>query len=514
MQKNDVSTIKDSILYEWRLAFFSTVIIGLLTHLYIFLHRLPNPDGLLNIYSSQAKETSGRFFLSIASGFSTYFDLPWVIGLLSILFLALTSVCVVILFEVKKKIAVILISGIIVTFPSVSATFSYLFTADGYMLGTFFSILAILFTKKYRFGFILGSLLLCLAVGIYQANLSITLAFITLWLIQDILLRKTNTIELWMNIIRSGLMVGIGMVAYLAIYKIYTGHLGVSITSYQGLDKVGSVTLGDFPKVFRKIAQELKTFFFDGFFNKTDVNFLEWLNVFVIITLIIASITILVKNKVYKNIAQLVVLVLLVMSLPISFYIVYFLSIEATYHMLMVFSICVVYIYLILLYDTIDLRNTILIEHVTSWAIVVLLSLTIYNFGLIANIAYFNMELKYERSIFLANRILDRVEQLENYNEIEKIHVVGRYQMETDLSSHIIPRKIPSMVGSKGEHILIDTAHFKRMFENFLGYRLDFLTPKEVEQLNGLDEIKEIGIWPSQDSIRVIGDVLVIKLAE
>lgn len=514
MRKNGGSTLQERIPYEWKLAFYSALIIGLLTHLYIFVHRFPNHDGLLNIYSSQAKVTSGRFFLSAASGLSTYFDLPWVIGLLSILFLALAAICIVILFEVKKKISIVLISGIVVTFPSVTATFSYMFTADGYMMGTLFAILAIVLTKRYRFGFLLGAILLCLGVGIYQANLSVTMAFITLWLIHDILLRKTTTKELGMNVLRSGLMLGIGMVAYLIVYKIYTKYLEVSITSYQGLDKVGTVTFEDFPDIFDRIGQDLKTFFFDGFVNQTQVNFFEWLNVLLFITLIIATITVLVMNKVYKNIVQLLVLVLLIMSLPISFYIVYFLSPEAIYHILMVFSLCVIYIYLVLLYDAVDVRNPMIVERFTSWATVVLLTLTIYNFGLIANIAYFNMELKFERSIHLANRILDRVEQLDDYEDAEKIHVVGRYKMETDLSSNIIPKKTPKMIGSTGEHIVIYTAHFQKMFEHFLGVKLEFLTPEELEVFSERDEIKEMGTWPSQDSVQVIGDVLVIKMAE
>lgn len=62
MPENIVSKLRGKIPYEWKLAIISAFFIGLLTHLYIFLHRLPNHDGLLNIYSSQAKVTSGRFF--------------------------------------------------------------------------------------------------------------------------------------------------------------------------------------------------------------------------------------------------------------------------------------------------------------------------------------------------------------------------------------------------------------------------------------------------------------------
>ena len=40
---------------EWKIAWISTFVIGLLTHLYVMTNTLPNHDGLVNIYNSQMK---------------------------------------------------------------------------------------------------------------------------------------------------------------------------------------------------------------------------------------------------------------------------------------------------------------------------------------------------------------------------------------------------------------------------------------------------------------------------
>lgn len=74
---------------NWKVAFFSAIIIGFLTHMYVFTNMLPNHDGVNNIYDAQRKFYSGRFFLSPVSGISSYFDLPWINGTLGILYLAL-----------------------------------------------------------------------------------------------------------------------------------------------------------------------------------------------------------------------------------------------------------------------------------------------------------------------------------------------------------------------------------------------------------------------------------------
>ena len=56
------------------------------------LSDIPNHDGLSSMYFDQNMITSGRWFLSVACGFSSYFTIPWIIGLIGLLWLALTAV--------------------------------------------------------------------------------------------------------------------------------------------------------------------------------------------------------------------------------------------------------------------------------------------------------------------------------------------------------------------------------------------------------------------------------------
>lgn len=69
---------------EWKMAFAVAFFCGLLIHIYKFTNTLPGHDSLFNVYSSQNMVKSGRWFLAIACGFSSYFDLPWIDGLFSL----------------------------------------------------------------------------------------------------------------------------------------------------------------------------------------------------------------------------------------------------------------------------------------------------------------------------------------------------------------------------------------------------------------------------------------------
>ncbi|MCM3389130.1 glucosyltransferase domain-containing protein [Ureibacillus chungkukjangi] len=511
MPEEILGKLRNKVKSEWLLAFSSAMIIGLLTHLYIFTHRFPNHDGLHNFYSTQAMVTSGRFFLGPASSLSSYFDLPWVIGLFSLFFLALTSICLVILFDIKKRISIVLISGLVVTFPSVSSTFAYMFTADGYMLGIFMATLAVVLTKKYRYGFILGAILVSLAVGVYQANLSVALVFATFWIIQDIFFSNHSVMKIWGNIIKSGLMVGIGMVGYFIVYKLFTSFLSVQISSYQGLDKVGSLTIHDIPKRISQIVSELKTFFFRGFFTDYNVNFLELLNVLIFILILIGCISLILKKKLYINIGKLATLLLCVITLPFTLYIAYFASPNVFYHMLMVFSLSSIYIFLVLIYDAIDSNQTSIFKEILSWGTTILIALTVFNFALIANIAYMNMELRYEKSVSFANRLVDRIEQLDEYDTIEKMAVFGNVELHSTLSSVSIPSQTPTMTGTVGETVFYKPYSYTELIETFLGYSLVPASEEDLLAIQQTNFYKEMGVWPAQDSVRVINNTVVVK---
>ena len=70
---------------EVKLAFLWALGLGLLIHLPAMLSDIPNHDGLSSMYFDQNMITSGRWFLTVACGFSSYFTIPWVIGLIGLI---------------------------------------------------------------------------------------------------------------------------------------------------------------------------------------------------------------------------------------------------------------------------------------------------------------------------------------------------------------------------------------------------------------------------------------------
>ena len=117
---------------EEKRAFVTAFVFTLLVHLYKFTNTLPNHDGMYNVYTSQNMIGSGRWALKYACGLSSYYDLPWVIGLFCCLYIALTAMIIVRLFRVKNPVVSFLCGGFLASSPATIETIFFEFTADGY----------------------------------------------------------------------------------------------------------------------------------------------------------------------------------------------------------------------------------------------------------------------------------------------------------------------------------------------------------------------------------------------
>ena len=158
-------TIRQKIKKSWSFAFRSAFCMGLIIHMYRLTNHLLTWDSVYNFHDSQNKADLGRCFLTISCGIGSYYDLQWINGLLSLLYLSLTCVCVVEIFSLHKKSSIFFVCGLTVSFPVVASTFAYMYTADGYFLAQLTAALAVLVTLRYQKGFLAGLTLLAFSYG-------------------------------------------------------------------------------------------------------------------------------------------------------------------------------------------------------------------------------------------------------------------------------------------------------------------------------------------------------------
>ncbi|WP_342528356.1 glucosyltransferase domain-containing protein [Chryseomicrobium sp. FSL W7-1435] len=497
-----LNRLKKRITPEWKKGFLATWIIGLLTHLIIFTQYIPNHDGLVNTYADQLNFGLGRFFLGPVSWVGSYFDLSMINGLLSLFYMSLFVVVLIELFSLKKTLSIYLLAGVLVTFPVITSTFAYMFTADAYIFGYFLTGLALLVTVKWRFGFIPGALLFYVAVGIYQANLpfALTLAIVV---VIHMLLDEKNTFKLMsFQLARMIATVVGGMGLYAITFFLYQ-RFSSSIRNYQGLNEIGERS-DSIRHLLTESKDDFLEFFIGGFVTDIPVTLFHILNLLVLVLLIgfVAA------NAMKKSVGRTALIAVAILLLPFFTYSLYFVSPGVVYHVLMIMSIINLYFLVIVFY-----------EHATSqkvlaWLSVGVLALTIANSAIIANISYLHLQLRFEKTTQFANRVMARIESQPEYTRETKIGIVGRYSVRSSVGSGPVSDRLPQLTGIVGESILILPYQFNYFFDTVLGTPVKYASSEELNAIKETQAFEEMPTWPREGAVEMIDGIVIIKFQE
>lgn len=507
---------KNKIKPQWKFAFGSTFLIALLIHFYKFSNTLLNHDSLFNFYSDQNMVGSGRWFLSIACGISSYFDLPWVIGLLSVIYIALTVVVIIELFQVKNPIVILLIGGLTAAFPGITETFYFEFTADGYMLAMLLAALAVYHSNFEHTGWkttILPIVFICLSCGIYQAYVSFALLLTLFYFVNELLENRRTSQEYRKYILRQILIYAVGMILYYVIWKICMAVQGAGATSYQGIDEVSNLAGISFSPTWfiRGVLNCIKTLYF--FFMEWNVfghglTLYAALNILFIAVFFAALLIAAYKSGLLRRRIHLLLAVLsLALCVPCAG-MWHFASEDVGYRPMMLQSLSLLYIYGAILFDH-------WFKSKFSNIAGILLAIIIFNNTIVANIGYYYMDKAYEQSYATGLEMTMRIHDLEGEYDFDKIAVVGERMKEvsTEVSSEEA-QHIHMMSQLLETDLLYDRIHVQLFLENIFHINNSFATVAECEALEAQSVILEMETWPSTDSMQVINGILVIKIGD
>ena len=502
---------KNNIQKNWKIAFVATFIIGMIVHIYKFTNTLLGHDSIYNFYSDQNIVGSGRWFLSIACGISSYFDLPWINGLLSIIYISLTSVVIVEIFQIKNPIAIIISGGLLATFPGITETFFFGFTADGYMLAMLLAALSVYFSKiqeKRIYMLILSGVCICLSCGIYQAYVSFALILALCYFIYEMMENKYSNKE-YFKWIRNQVIIYISaLAAYYIIWKLCLLVQGTTANSYQGISEVGKIDISVILQGIPNTITSLAIFFLEWNILEHPITLYGILNIVFIIFFIIGLIIAFVKSQLIKRKLHLALAIIcLILCIPISC-IWHFTSSGVIYRPMMLVSICVIYIFSVFLFNrwvNIKLSNI----------ACVLFATIIFNFSLMANISYYYLDKENERTFSMGTEMIIKIHEYESKYEINNIAIIGergekvwvRNESEFSDKAHLLTHLMET-------DLLFNQEHTVNYLKNIHGLDLEAVSDKELETLTNSDEVQGMDIWPSQDSLKVIDDTLIIKISD
>ncbi len=498
------------ILPEWKVCFFAAIAVGLIAHLYKITSWIPNWDSLVFRYDAQNMVGLGRWFLPVVCSFSSFYDLPFLNGIIAILFHALGAVCICRILNVRKKITAFLIGAVIVSFPTVTSVMMYNYVADGYSIAFFLSTLAALYMTKEKKGYIIASVLIAFSTGIYQAYITVTIMLVLLWLLDEIIYSQEafgTVLKKSVCMLLSGI---VGMALYGGILKVILSVFSLELLDYQGINSTASLSNMDIVGSLYTIKQTLIKCFFD---LSQGISVYVVLNVFVLLFTFFHYIKYIVKNKIYRKPVNAFAIVILGAVLIVGAGALAFVNPAVDYHNLMLMGYSIFYIFFLILYE----RGTDANERHTCikrWAVLIAAAAIIINQVVIANVSYHKAQIAYEKSYGVLMRIADRIEQIPDAEDCDKILVLGALDNSKGYSVNLPP----DITGITDGYILraddetVNQSVLTAALRDYCEMDYEFLAGEEKRLLIQSEGVEAMGKWPAKDSVAVVDGTIVIKL--
>ena len=511
-----INRISKSLGKAGKTALFTAFFAGLFTHMSALVSDFPNHDGLASMYFDQNMITSGRWFLGAACAITSYFSLPWLIGLISLIYISIACVATVKILKVEDPVYAFLISLIISVFPSLASNFAYVFTMDGYMFGMLLCVLAVRVTGLYKkFGWLIGAVLLAFGMGCYQSYICISMV-LCLYLVAQILLSDETVKEKAVSIAKYFGMGAFGVALYYVLLRVLLLIQGKKLDTYQGINEMSETNgVG--------IVATVKEMYVD--FVKFTLGKVVVPNVFAFIGLaglffiaLFLLIRLFAAKKLFKKPLFYIISLVLIVAVPPVMNAILLISTEVTYHVLMRYQWAfVIVLPIAIIYRLTSLKPftgkavTFDFNAFAGWLSLVLVVFVSLSYIVTDNIAYSNLNKKYEKTYAYCLRIADRIEETEGYYQGIPIALVGVVGEDSFPLTDITKDVTGSLLGVWGDHLLYKPENYRDFYKHYLGITFNILGEDEVVKFYDEDFYAEMESFPGATSVKLHNGVIYVK---
>lgn len=505
----------------YRYIFWSTFIIGMLTHLYILTNKLPTFDDMLCLNSFGGSFGLGRWFLGIL-GLVKYkilgnYSMPMLNGTLAIFLIAVFACLVNAIFENENILVAILIGMILVVFPTIAGNLSFMFTGYYYsfamvLLG--FGVLLIRQGKK-AWWLISGSFLLTLSLAIYQAYFPLGIGFFLSILILDAVKGDKGFSTLLRRAFwyLTGLIVG--LLFYFPLNNLWLRIMRMEMVSHKGVNHMSQIPLKELPK---RIGLTYNAFFEMLSGNYYGMTGNVWIRLIIIILLtgvlflLIGRSVWLLREKKYLVCALLWVFILL---FPLGIHSIYIMVDEQYLYTLMVYADVLLFIFpLVLCEECISLekksRKVWRMTGIMNWVITLSMVFSGIFYVYQDNAAYLEAELSLSAAKSYYTTLITQIKSLEGYQEEMEVVLVGENQ---DSTIYEIQREFFQDIEIGGiyetDRVVrgIDKGRFMKYY---CGYDQD--VTEDISSVRE-EDWQSMPDYPEDGSIKIAGDKIIVKFS-
>lgn len=486
-----------------------TAIITLCANGYSFLNYMPAHDAVNHMFSSAGEweVQLGRFLQPYYASLRGNVVSPWLAGLIGAVFAVMSADLIADMIKIESPVFEILACGFLMANLSVTELCGiFIYIYDCCMIALFLSCLSVWCQLHVRhpWNLILGAVCIVLSMGLYQAYISVTIVLCAVVLLQKVL-ADTSWKEEVRSAVSMGLMMAIGAAGYLLLYKIMLTVWHTTSTS--GSNGMGRLTELSVQMIFQNIIKaysNIVSFFVVGsrHFGKIICTLHG-----VLLLIVMAGFILLLKQKKLK-IHNSIGAVLICMTLPIWCNFTGVIQgenivLRSSYALYLLFPIG------IMIVDSLgDIPVRKPMRYLTGIICIFLLVRNIQY----SNIAFMYDRAAYDRSISIMTRVLDDIETYEGYEiGVTPIAVIGEFTENDNIEVYRGDTR------NINGHRRVATTYPKTTY-NFwrsMGSLINGIEDDDIlATYKELDEVQQMPCYPHEGYCRMIGDVMVVKIAD
>ena len=505
-------------LWNSRIPFFSSLIFGLLAHMFAFTNKLLNHDALNFLFSKGITISSGRWGLVFLAPFLPDSSLPWLNGTITVFLIAL-SVCLMIrMFSIRNTMLQVLLAGLVISFPSLTGTFSYMFTSAYYGAAFLFSVLAVyLIRNAQRENRCLCAVCLLAALAlsvfstaIYQAYIAITAGLLLLLILQELLEAESDTKILIRKGIGSVLFLALSLGCYWICCKVIWSVTDIPMNQYSQ----EAVTF-QLSTVLEGIKNAYLHFFSYTLHPDSGLVGSSLSRYFHLGCLMIAGAELALWAVQSKKWDKIFLMVFLLAMLPLSINCMYIFIAAFHVHTLVLYSFIILYVFAVVVmeYGLSSGFGQNLLSHIRKNAYdVLILGLTAVLVSNIytANTAYLKLYLRYENFYAFCTSTVSQLQNIPDYSADTPVAFVGTYEDPAFYSD-----AFPGTEHLAGINDFSPNAYSRdKMFEYYIGHELNLVHDGDAQLLSETAAVQKMPEYPASGYVRMVDGTIVIKLSD
>ena len=504
---------------------YATAVFSVLIHGVMFVNNFVNGDSIVNadVHNLIWLTHQGRwmnYFVGLVRGFVTT---PWIVGLLGIAYLIIAAMLTVSILDIRSKVSCVIVSLLLVAFPSWPVMFAY-GNADSFTAALLFSAAGVFFTVKYRFGFVPGALCLMLSLAIYQSFLGFSMVLFLMLLIKQAS-DKSSSHKIILSNASKYLLCGIlGYAAYYISVQISVMITGLELSGYRGIGDTWWIGLSEIPNVLRRSYGGFLMFFIDGlWFRISNVLLFAYAVMWLLTGVFLFGIVFI--SKAYKQIFNLLVIVVCLLCIPLGANIIAGLSSDVGTDILTVYQFVLVFVFLVMLGEIFtdsvlssQCKQKFMKYLVLNWASVAIVVIIAFNFVIFSGQVYLMISTYNQRTFGFYNRVLARIESLEDFNPHYPLLFVFSEPHRLGHNSpppffHLADELPGFWHEFVGIGVNFEWARSRPV--RYISIRLGvyFRNASEAERNRVIlsNDFRRMSTWPHPDSVAVVENVIVVR---